>query len=73
MKVSVSFDWRMVGEVRLTGAALVFPPLTDAPGVYRFRFIGHGTDGSYVGEASQLRRRAYHYARPGPLRRPTSG
>jgi hypothetical protein len=66
VKVSVSFDWRPLGEVRLKGNALVFPQLTDGPGVYRFRFSGQGTDGSYVGEASQLRRRAYHYARPGP-------
>jgi hypothetical protein len=66
MRVSVSFEWQRAGEVRLRGGALGFPPLTDAPGAYRFRFSGHGTGGSYVGEASQLRRRAHDYAKPGP-------
>ncbi len=28
--------------------------------------IGRGSDGVYVGEASQLKRRGYHYSRPGP-------
>ncbi len=51
MKVSVTFDWRDIGEVRLAGSALVFPALMDEPGVYRFGFSGHRADGSYVGAA----------------------
>lgn len=66
MRVCVSFDWRDVGSVTLSASSLAFPRLPDDAGVYRFRFTGHGTGGSYVGEASQLKRRAYHYTRPGP-------
>ena len=66
MRVSVTFDWRHAGSVTLTSGGLLFPRLPDDPGIYRFRFTGHGTDGSYIGEASQLKRRAYHYTRPGP-------
>lgn len=66
MRVSVSFDWKPVGDVGLAAGALIFPSLAAAPGVYRFRFIGQTGGGSYVGEAAQLRRRAYQYAHPGP-------
>ena len=66
MKVSVSFDWQPAGEVHISSAAIVLPPLTNGPGVYRFRFSGHGIDGAYIGEAAQLRRRVYQYAKPGP-------
>lgn len=66
MRVCVSFDWRDAGAVTLGPGGLAFPRLPDDAGVYRFRFSGHGQDGSYIGEASQLKRRAYHYTRPGP-------
>lgn len=66
MRVCVSFDWRNAGAVSLGAGGLQFPRLPDDAGVYRFRFTGIGQDGAYIGEASQLKRRAYHYARPGP-------
>ena len=66
MRVCVSFDWREVGAITISTAGLVFPHLPEDAGVYRFRFTGAGQDGVYIGEASQLRRRGYHYTRPGP-------
>jgi hypothetical protein len=66
MRVCVSFDWRDAGAVSLGTRGLQFPSLPPGPGIYRFRFAGLGQGGAYVGEASQLKRRAYHYTRPGP-------
>lgn len=66
MRVCVSFDWRDAGAITSGVSGLQFPRLPDDAGVYRFRFTGHGRDGAYIGEASQLKRRGYHYTRPGP-------
>lgn len=63
--VAISSGARL-GAVTLSGDRLLFLPLPDDAGIYRFRFAGRGITGSYIGEASQLRRRAYHYAHPGP-------
>jgi hypothetical protein len=66
MRVSVSFEWEPAGEVRLAEGRLLFPTLNEGPGIYRFRFVGGEGAGSYIGEAQQLRRRAYGYTNPGP-------
>lgn len=66
MRVCVSFDWRDVGAISVGTAGLEFPRLPDDAGVYRFRFTGAGQDGVSIGEASELKRRGYHYRRPGP-------
>ncbi len=66
MHVCVGFHWLEAGAVKLTAGGLIFPSLPPGPGIYRFRFIGRDSDGVYVGEASQLKRRGYHYSRPGP-------
>ena len=62
VEVTVALDWDDAGSVQLVDGALVFPAdLPSQPGIYRFRF--HGSDGVrvYVGETSDLRRRANHY------------
>lgn len=66
MHVCVAFNWREAGAVKLKADGLILPSLPPGSGIYRFRFIGRDSDGVYVGEASQLKRRGYHYSRPGP-------
>jgi hypothetical protein len=72
-RLTVSFEWRLVGSVVLdSGRRLAFPPLPEAPGLYRFSIEDHGGSGGvYVGETDNLRRRAQHYRTPG-ARQPTN-
>jgi hypothetical protein len=61
MQVVVQFEWEEVGEVTLdTQGHLKFPLLPRNPGIYRFRLVGASTS-NYIGEAVDLRRRAYGY------------
>jgi hypothetical protein len=67
-RLTVEFEWQPVGRVTLDSAGrLVFPGLPSKPGLYRF-WIEGGDDRPevYIGEASDLRRRAQHYRTPGP-------
>jgi hypothetical protein len=60
--VSVAFQWRAVGEVKLTPkGGLVFPKLPAAPGLYRFRLVGPHRTSAYVGEAAFLPQRIEGY------------
>ena len=61
VRVTVEFEWRDFGEVRLEGDALTFPTLPIEPGLYRYRLVRGDGASTYVGEASNLRRRAYGY------------
>lgn len=71
-EVSVRFVWRDVGAVAVDVAGRpVFPPLPAEPGLYRFRLVGAIGTSAYIGEASDLRRRAQHYRTPG-LTQPTN-
>lgn len=66
-RLTVEFEWQLAGRIALdpTGA-LVFPDLPWVPGLYRFWLdSGHERPGVYIGEASDLRRRAQHYRTPG--------
>lgn len=65
--VTVSWDWRVCGQVTLVGEKLVFPRAPNAAGVYRLTFQddrGRQT-GVYVGEADLLLRRFQQYRTPG--------
>lgn len=60
-------NWRSLGAVHVgNGNKLAFPAVPSAPGLYRFRLSGHGSDQHYIGETGDLRRRFYHYRNPGP-------
>jgi hypothetical protein len=61
MRVTVEFEFRDVGEVRIEGGGLTFPPLDAIPGLYRYRLVRSDGASTYVGEATNLRRRAYGY------------
>ena len=62
MNVAVECEWRQVGELALdVEGQLVFPTLPAGPGIYHFRLTGSAGTSSYVGEAANLRRRAYGY------------
>jgi hypothetical protein len=70
MRVTVEFEWVPIGQVGLEAGRLVFPPLATAPGLYRFVFEpGTGQRRVYIGEASDLARRAQHYRTPGASQR----
>ncbi len=61
MRVCIDFDFEVVGAVSIgADAKLRFPSLPTAPGVYRFRLLGH-TDATsaYIGETDNLRHRPY--------------
>ena len=62
VNVAVELEWEEIGQVRLQDGALAFPErLPKDPGLYRFRFVIAGMERVYVGEASDLQRRAGHY------------
>lgn len=63
--VSVQFDWQEAGDIRYDGKP-AFPTLPAVPGLYRFTFHRHtGPPRVYIGETSDLRRRAGNYRNPG--------
>jgi hypothetical protein len=59
--VTVEFEWRDFGEVRLEGDGMDFSALPTEPGLYRYRLVLGDGASAYVGEAANLRRRAYGY------------
>ena len=61
-RLNIEWDWRYVGPIVLQGDRLVFPKVSEAPGVYRFRLNGS----VYIGESTNLRRRFNGYRNPGP-------
>lgn len=61
-KLAVEFEWKLVGSVHVAASRLVFPPVSEQPGAYRFRL----PDRVYVGETDRLTRRFQHYRTPGP-------
>jgi hypothetical protein len=71
-QVTVSFEWRAVGSIRVEGGRPAFPAVDDVPGVYRLTFerLDSAPD-VYIGESDRLHRRAQHYRTPGP-RQPTN-
>ena len=64
VRVAVEFEWTSAGEVHLVDDSLRFPDTLPAePGLYRFVFSDSEHEKVYIGEASDLRRRAGHYRR----------
>jgi hypothetical protein len=62
--VTIKFSWLHVGTVVLDGEGFpLFPPLPAQPGLYRFGFgpNASGTRTFYIGESTNLRRRASNY------------
>jgi hypothetical protein len=60
----LEIQWRRPGDITLERGSLRFPDTPPEPGVYRIRC--EGADGAkrvYIGETSNLRRRAASYAR----------
>lgn len=69
--VAVSFEWRHVGDVTFDrdGKLAFSSDLVVAPDRYRLRLAAGNSLAVYAGEAVDLRRRGYHYRRPGPTQR----
>ena len=64
--VEVRFAWREVGDLRIDASGRpVFPALPAKPGLYRYRLVATAGTTTYIGEASDLRRRAQNYRTPG--------
>ena len=58
----VHFRWRPAGQVRLdAGGRLLFPALPAVPGTYRMRLVSTGGASTYIGEGSDLKKRAALY------------
>jgi hypothetical protein len=67
VRLTLEFDWRPVGAVRLDpDGRLRFPSLPAEPGLYMFRLSGLDPTSVYIGETDNLRRRLAHYRNPGP-------
>ena len=65
--IRVGFNWLAVGTVTPDiHSALIFPEVSDIPGLYRFSIIGNALHSVYIGETEKLRRRFAHYRNPGP-------
>ena len=60
--IAIKFEWRLLGSVCLdeTGR-LNFPPVSDAPGLYRLRIAGDSYGRFYIGESQSLRGRFSNY------------
>jgi hypothetical protein len=67
VRVSVEYDWQVVGTVWEEGGMLHFPDVPRLPGIYRFDW----GDKVYFGETDLLPRRFQHYRTPG-VRQPTN-
>lgn len=71
-KVSLSFEWMMLGEVVLDkNGGLQFPSVTTDAGLYRIRISLAGRSRFYIGESQSLRGRFSNY-RSGPKGQQTS-
>jgi hypothetical protein len=67
LELSVGMTWRTLGYLTLGDSGnLVFPPVPDIAGLYRFRLLGAGQSRHYIGETVRLRWRFSHYANSGP-------
>jgi hypothetical protein len=65
--VTLEWEFRSLGDVRLDDGGLRFPKVSAKPGVYRFTFRAtNAMTHVYIGEAEQLGRRFQHYRTPGP-------
>lgn len=65
--LAVEFDWRPLGELTLQAGKLLFPPVSDVPGIYRFDLSPNDAQPTtYIGQTDRLRRRFQHYRTPGP-------
>jgi hypothetical protein len=67
--LDVRYEWRTLGKLSVRDGRLTFPEVGHVPGVYSFRFSGSRGFAEYIGEAADLSRRWYSYARPGPTQR----
>jgi len=67
--LDVRYEWRTLGTLGVRDGRLTFPEVGYIPGVYSFRFSGPRGLTEYIGEAADLARRWYSYARPGPTQR----
>ena len=71
MPEKIRCRWQSAGEVTLPGAKLVFPRVTDGPGLYRFVLVGPpGPVRVYIGQSGHLRRRLRRYRSPGGPQEP---
>ena len=67
--MDVRYEWRTLGKLSVRDGRLTFPEVGRVPGVYSFRFSSSRGIAEYIGEAADLSRRWYSYARPGPTQR----
>jgi hypothetical protein len=67
--LDVRYEWRTLGKLSVLDGRLTFPEVGHIPGVYSFTFSGSRGLAEYIGEAADLARRWYSYARPGPTQR----
>ena len=73
-RVTLEWEFRRVGDVKLDSGRLKFPTVGSSPGIYRFTLTDPGGSVQvYVGEADQLARRFQHYRTPGQANRRTCG
>jgi hypothetical protein len=67
IEVGFSIDWLMLGKITLApDAKLNFPNISDAPGLYRFRYTLKDKAQIFIGESENLKRRFMLYRNPGP-------
>ncbi len=65
--LGVEFEWRPLGNVTLQAGKLLFPQVSEAPGIYRFDLYSSDRGATtYIGQTDRLRRRFQHYRTPGP-------
>ena len=70
MRITVDYEWRSIGEVTIgADGRVTFPALPAEPGIYQLDFRSGPNSVLYVGEAVDLKRRAYNYRNPGPTQR----
>jgi len=67
--LDVRYEWRTLGKLGVRDGRLTFPEVGQMPGIYSLRFRGARGPTEYIGEAADLARRWYSYARPGPTQR----
>jgi len=67
--LNVRYELRALGKVGVRDGRLTFPEVGHMPCVYSLRFSGSEGLTEYIGEAADLARRWYSYARPGPTQR----
>ena len=64
--IDLSFEWSVLGAVKMHDNALVFPPVTREAGLYRITISGLPKTQIYIGESVSLSRRFGNYRHPGP-------